>query len=60
METCVVPPEKIWSLVTWDRVPEWYESIKKAEWTSKEKDKVGSTVHVVSEIAGTKGEFDLR
>ena len=28
------------------------------EWTSEDKDKVGSTVHVTSEIAGVKGEFD--
>ncbi len=52
------PPEKIWPLVTWDRVPEYYDSIKKVEWTSKDKDKVGSTVHVTSEIVGVKGEFD--
>ena len=51
-------PEKIWPLVTWDRVPEYYDSIKKVEWTSKDKDKVGSTVHVTSEIAGVKGVFD--
>ncbi len=51
-------PEKVWSLVTWDRVPEWYDSIKKVEWTSKGKMEVGATVHVVSEIAGVRGEWN--
>ena len=52
------PPEKVWSLITWDRVPEWYESIKKVEWTSKGKMEVGATVHVLSETAGVKEEWD--
>lgn len=52
-------PEKIWSLVNWDRVPEWYESIKKVEWkTAKGKMDVGATVHAWSETAGVKSEFD--
>jgi len=50
-------PEKIWSLVDWERVPEWYESIKKVDWTSKGRMEVGATVHVLSEIAGIKGEW---
>jgi uncharacterized membrane protein len=53
-----VPPEKIWPLVTWDRVPEYYDSIKKVERTSKDKYKVGSTAHVTGEIAGLKGVYD--
>ncbi len=52
------PAEKIWSLVTWDRVPEWYESIKKIEWISEPKMEVGATVHIFNEMAGQKGEFD--
>ena len=52
------PPEKIWYLIDWKRVPEWYESIKKVDWTSKGKMEVGATVHVLSEIAGVKGEWD--
>ena len=52
-------PEKIWSLINWDRVPEWYDSIKKVEWTTtKGKMGVGTAVHVWSETAGVKGEFD--
>jgi len=51
-------PEKIWPLVTWDRVPEWYESIKKVTWTSKGRMEVGATVHVLSDIAGVKSEWD--
>lgn len=52
-------PEKIWSLINWDRVPEWYDSIKKVEWkTAKGKMGVGTAVHVWNETAGVKGEFD--
>ena len=53
------PPEKIWPMIQWDRVPEYYDSVKKVEWTSKDKDKVGSTLHVTSEIAGLKGVSDI-
>ena len=52
------PPNKVFSLVNWDRVPEYYDSIKKVEWTSKPKMEVGANVHVLSEIAGAKGEWD--
>jgi uncharacterized membrane protein len=53
------PAGKIWSLIDWDRVPEWYDSIKKVEWkTAKGKMEMGATVHVLSEIAGVKGEWD--
>ena len=51
-------PQSIWPLITWDRVPEWYDSIKKVTWTSKNKMEVGTTVHVLSDIAGAKGEWD--
>ena len=51
------PLEKVFSLIRWDRVPEYYDSIKKVEWTSEPKMKVGATVHVFSEIAGSKGEW---
>ena len=50
--------DKVFSLINWDRVPEYYDSIKKVEWISKPKMEVGATVHVLSEIAGTKGEWD--
>ena len=52
------PLDKVFSLISWDRVPEYYDSIKKVEWTSKPKMEVGATVHVFSEIAGAKGEWD--
>ena len=52
------PLDKVFSLIRWDRVPEYYDSIKKVEWTSEPKMKVGATVHVLSEIAGAKGEWD--
>ncbi len=49
---------KVFSLIRWDKVPEYYDSIKKVEWLSEPKMKVGATVHVLSEIAGAKGEWD--
>ena len=52
------PLDKVFSLIRWDRVPEYYDSIKKVEWTSKPIMEVGATVHVFSEIAGAKGEWD--
>jgi uncharacterized membrane protein len=53
------PLDKVFSLVNWDRVPEYYNSIKKVKWTSKPpKMEVGATVHVLSEIAGSNGEWD--
>jgi uncharacterized membrane protein len=51
-------PEKIFAFANWNNVPKLYDSIKSAEWTSKEKNKVGSTLHVFSELAGIKGEYD--
>ncbi len=52
------PKEKIWSFVNWDKVPEYYNSIKRIQWTSEPKMRVGSTVRVFSEMAGRKEEFD--
>jgi uncharacterized membrane protein len=52
------PIAKVFSLVNWDKVPEYYDSIKQVKWTSEPKMKVGATVHVLSEIAGAKGEWD--
>jgi len=54
-----VPPEKVWSMLFWDRIPEWLDGIKEAEYTSEEKDGVGATAHVVGETAGIKVEFDI-
>jgi uncharacterized membrane protein len=54
-----VPPEKVWPMLFWDRIPEWLEGIKEAEYTSEEKDIVGATAHVVGETAGIKVEFDI-
>ena len=52
-------PEKIWPMIQWDRLPEWLDSCKNVEWTSKDKYKVGSTAHVKSELGGMKGEMDV-
>jgi uncharacterized membrane protein len=51
-------PEKVWPMIDWDRTPEWYAPFKKVEYTSKEKNVVGETVHVSGEIAGVKAEWD--
>lgn len=52
------PPEKIWPLIQWDRTPEWYPDWKKVEVTSKDKHKVGETVHIYVEAGGMKTELD--
>lgn len=53
------PPEKLWPLGSFDRLPEWFNFMKKIEWTSKEKDVVGSTAHASVEVAGVKSEADV-
>ena len=50
-------PEKVWPMIQWDRLPEWYDPVKKVEWTSKEKYKVGSTVHIIDKFKGFKGDW---
>jgi uncharacterized membrane protein len=52
-------PEKIYSKDIWERIPEWHSGFKTVEWTSKEKNKVGSTLHVTGEVAGIKAEADI-
>lgn len=51
-------PEKIWKLMSWEKIPEWYTAFKKVVHTSKEKDVVGETVHINGEVAGAKAEWD--
>ena len=53
------PPSKIWPLLFWDRLPEWFEGIKAAQYTSEDKDCVGATAHVVGETAGVRVEFEV-
>jgi len=53
------PPEKVWPMLYWDRLPEWLNGIKEAEYTSEEKDSVGATAHVVGETARIKVEWDI-
>jgi coenzyme Q-binding protein COQ10 len=52
-------PEKIGSIAQFERVPEWQVEWKTVEWTSEIKNKVGSTLHMVGEVAGFKSEIDL-
>ncbi len=53
-----VSPEKVWPMVQWERTPEWYAQFKKVEHTSKEKNAVNETVHIIAEVAGMKAEWD--
>jgi uncharacterized membrane protein len=50
--------DKVWQLITWDRMPQWFNMFKSAEWTSTEKNKVGSKIHVRSEVAEVKNDFE--
>jgi hypothetical protein len=51
--------EKVWSLINWDNVPNFFESVKKVKWTSEAHNQVGATLHFTSEIAGIKSEADV-
>ena len=53
------PPEKVWSISSWERIPEYFETVKKVEWTSEEKNKIGATLHITGEVGGTKAEYDV-
>ena len=52
------PPEKAWPMIDWNGWTQWYDPFKKVEWTSKDKRKVGATVHVTVELAGIKAVWD--
>ena len=52
------PAEKIWPMVYWDRVPQWMDQIKKAQYTSQYKDKIGATAHVAGDAGSIKVEWD--
>lgn len=52
------PPEKVWELLAWDRLPEWYPSIKTAEYTSEKREGVGATAHVTGEDEEMKQKFE--
>ena len=52
-------PKEVWTLLFFDRLPEWLDIFKKVECTSQKRDCVGATFHVVGEIAFMKSEFDV-
>lgn len=52
-------PEKIYSKGVWEKILEWHSGFNTVEWTSEEKNKVGSTLHVTGEVAGIKAEVDI-
>jgi len=54
-----VPPNKVWPMLFWDRLPEWLDAIKEAKYTSEDKDSVGATAQVVGETAGIRAEWDV-
>ena len=51
-------PQRIWPNVRWDKVPEWMDIIKKVEFTSEEKEKIGTTAHWIGEAGGIKSQWD--
>jgi hypothetical protein len=51
------PPEKLWHAAFWDRVPEYWSGIKRAEYTSG-KPGLGAVAHMWTELAGQKDEGD--
>lgn len=54
----LMPAEKIFPMLCWERCPEWYDVFKKVTRTSEIANGVGETVHIVSEVAGMKVEWD--
>jgi uncharacterized membrane protein len=52
------PVEQVWPMVFWDKVPAWMDQIKNARYTSKYKDQIGATAHVVGEAGGIKSEWE--
>ena len=52
------PVEQVWPMIFWDRVPEWMDQIKKAWYTSKYKDQIGATAHVMGDAGSIKAEWD--
>lgn len=53
------PPEKVWPMLFWDKLPEWLDMFKMVECTSEKRDSAGATFHVIGEAAGMKTEFDV-
>jgi uncharacterized membrane protein len=53
------PADKIWPLIEWEKVPEWFTLFKDAEPTSQEQNKVGSKLHVTSEAADVQSSMDV-
>jgi len=45
-------------MVRWDRVPEWMDIIKKVEFASEEKERIGAKAHWIGEAGGVKSEWD--
>ena len=43
----------------WEKIQQWHTGFKSIVWTSKEKNKVGSTLHVTGEVEGIKAEADI-
>jgi len=51
-------PGEVWPLIYWDRVPQWMDQVRKAEYVSKARDGVGVVAHVCGEVGGLKSEWD--
>ncbi len=53
-----VSSEKVWSMVFWDRVPEWMDQVKTVKYVSEYKDRIGATAHLSGQVGSIKAEFD--
>jgi uncharacterized membrane protein len=51
--------DRIWPLTKWDKIPKWFTLFKDATPTSAEQNKVGSKLHVTSEVANTENSMDI-
>ena len=50
-------PEELWPMMSGDGRMKWYAPLKKIEYTSKERNNVGATYHIFTELAGLKGNY---
>ena len=54
----MAPPDKIWPMLSLDRIPEWNGIVQSAKYTSKNSENVGTTGHIVAEVMGQESECD--
>lgn len=52
-------PEKVWPIVSREKLMELQPEWKRAEWISKDKNKAGLTLHMIGEVGGYKAEMNV-